>query len=172
MVLDDRFNFAKLKPFIEGSILMRLTGHLNNPIIILQAFCLACITMVILEFIRTGIIRFSLFISTTILLSVTLSKKISKSDQLVTLYFIWKFSRFGIFFAISIALALRFLLEGLNYLLYPLLIACLWIPSLEFLPMIRKNPYPFFFLRLISTIFIMAQWYHSGTLFNSFEQFN
>lgn len=161
MNLKNKFNYQKMESYIKGSILIRWLSHLKKPIVFFQILLLICIAYSVFDFLKTRIIELPILIGSIILFYAIFTIKMTRDEQLILLYFVWKISKFIICFIIILACSLRFFMEDINYFLYPILIAFVWLPSIEFLKLIRIMPYPFFFLRIGITVVLVQLWYQS-----------
>lgn len=166
MIKEDKLNFEKIKPFIQGNVLIRWLTLTQNPALTSLFVLLGIFGLFVWgDYRATGSLSLLEWLSSSFLGFLGLSIVawyFSKNDQTVLLYAVLQFTKCAIGIIFIIVAPIR-LSQTAPDALHIFLLGVLWIPSVEFLSTIRKNPYPFFWLRLIATGIIAIFWHQTGT---------
>jgi len=166
MTKEDKLNFEKLKPFIQGNVLIRWLTLAQNPALTSLFLLIGIFFLLVWRgyYITGNLFSYEWLIGpfTGFLCLSIAAWHFSKNDQTVVLYATLQFTKLTVGLIFIIAAPIR-LSQAAPDALHIFLLGILWIPSIEFLPTIRNNPYPFFWLRLISTGIIVIFWHQTGT---------
>ena len=152
-IIKDRLNYENFENLIKGTILIRWCSFLKRPSLILQIFFVIYLIGAIYSGFQEKYFDWSWLVGLCIGIYLTRKNFLSRNDQLILLLLVWYFLKFILCLIIIAVTFQKHPLRSDD--LFYLLLACIWIPSIEFTKINQRHPYVFFFIRWAITLVLI-----------------